>query len=571
MPCSAKLRSCVNDLLAKGYPEDSAWAICKSQLGESMNADFVRILNLFTRRYGEELGAQKFDIFVQKNELDTTKLYNPKIQFQESFEWIEPLIKPYKQDKEAKYYLVTALTADISMNNVDYGPEDRLAREDSSMNWRPVNLNHDHSKWLPYPRTRVDFSAANEFSLEATLRVDNRDAKLQQMLDNGEIMHPSIEGRPHPISGRYHFTGLALLEKGVELPGSPLSEIVPLVFNESVGRSICEFKDGKMVCECSTQEKEVKNILRESIKTAIKEVLREQTDKPIPATPEQSTANAEKPPKEPEECPTGFHWDGQQCVPNDSGDSAKSPMTKLPGPKPALYEYEVQDVNPPDEVNKRSTATCPPNQHMENGVCVPDAGAEAGKGWHVDPALQKAVPDNPQVNEQIDKRLADTTLRLENEHLKEENIAVKQKNDRLQLKNDTQTKAICNLEGENKQLQNALTKKENQNDRLISEKIEDTKTIQKLQYTVNDKCESYEAEKTLKESVQAKYDKTVALNQTLGDENVKLKSDLTDARTRELQWNKDKTELSEGLAKALKHQKYVYEFLKSKGFDVVAT
>ena len=225
---------CIPIVLRDGTAKDQkqAVAICYSMFrNEAMHPDFQRIIGLFFKRYPVKEALEKFTKFITSNGLNPSKAYNPEVQFKESFEWIEPLILPYKQDTEAKYYLVTALTADISMNNVDYGPEDRLAREDSSMNWRPVNINHDHNRWLPYPRTRVDFSAANEFSLEATLRVDNQDSWLQRMLDNGEIMHPSIEGRPHPISGRYHFTGLALLEKGVELPGMPTTQIVPLVFN----------------------------------------------------------------------------------------------------------------------------------------------------------------------------------------------------------------------------------------------------------------------------------------------------------------------------------------------------
>ena len=602
--------------MQKHEPKQRA-AICYSMFRkESMHPDFQRIIKLFFNRYKVADAIRKFSEFTTKNGLNIAKAYNPKVQFQESFEWIEPLIRPYKEDREAKYYLVTALTADISMNNVDYGPEDRLAREDSSMNWRPVNLNHDHKKWLPYPRTRVDFSAANEFSLEATLRVDNEDSWLQRKLDSGEILHPSIEGRPHPIGGRYHFTAMALLEKGAELPGSPLSEIVPLVFNESVGRSICEFKDGKMVCECDPKLTEVKSNLKESvIKEAIKEVLQEQArtdaerarahfkisdqewsklsdkekqtyidklpprgsheeqvDKPMLTSPQQSNPNAEKPPKEPEECPTGFHWDGQQCAPNDSGDSAKSPLTKLPGPRPALYEQDVPPAtNAPSTVGKDDTATCPPNQHWDGGKCVDDVKQECEAGWHLDPALQKCVPDNPQVNEQIDKRLADVSLRLDNEHLREENADWKLRNDRLQMKNDLQTKTIFKLEGENMQLKTQLGKSEGQKDRLIAEKIEDAKTIQKLSYSLNDTQESRDTEKALKESVQDKYDATCKTNEKLGAENVQLKADLTEARGRELQWNKDKAELSEGLAKALKHQKYVYEFLKSKGFELVGT
>ena len=197
-----------------------------------MHADFTRIFSLFVRRYGA-LAKEKFDSFIEKNGLDILKAYNPKVQFKESFEWVEPLIQSYTTDSEAKYYLVRALTANISMNNNDYSDFAKMQSAAPTLSWRPVNLNHDHEKWLPYPRTRVDFSNANELSVEATLRVDNRDKWLQDKLDKNEIIHPSIEGRPSPTGG-YHFTGLALLEKGVELAGDPLTEILPLAFNESI-------------------------------------------------------------------------------------------------------------------------------------------------------------------------------------------------------------------------------------------------------------------------------------------------------------------------------------------------
>jgi hypothetical protein len=521
-----------------------------------------------------------------QNSLNLSKAYNPEVQFKESFEWIEPLIQPYKQDTEAKYYLVTALTADISMNNVDYGPEDRLSREDSSMNWRPVNINHDHSKWLPYPRTRVDFSAANDFSLEATLRVDNQDGWLQKKLDKGEIAHPSIEGRPHPISGRYHFTGLALLEKGVELPGSPLTEIVPLVFNESVGKSICEFKGGKMVCECETKTTEVKNNLKESFGDAS---FPDSCFAYVPASAKGENGNKSDrklPYKNADGSISMDHvrnalarLDQTDGIPTGEKDRIRNMLQNILKRENPDYEkpkeMKEQEVPPatnaPSTVAKDDTAECGPNQHWDpdQNKCVPDVQQECDPGWHFDPALQKCIPDNPQVNENIDKRLAEVSLRLDNEHLTDANKDLKQKNDRLQVKNDIQTKTIFKLEGEKAQLERDLAKIETQKDRLINEKIEDTKTIQKLQHSLSDMQESRDNEKTLKESTQTKYDETVKINEKLSAENIDLKSNLTEARNNELQWNKDKTELSEGLAKALKHQKYVYEFLKSKGFEIV--
>jgi chromosome segregation ATPase len=41
-PCSPKLKACVDDLIAQGREESSAWAICRSQLGESYGiSDFI--------------------------------------------------------------------------------------------------------------------------------------------------------------------------------------------------------------------------------------------------------------------------------------------------------------------------------------------------------------------------------------------------------------------------------------------------------------------------------------------------------------------------------------------------
>jgi hypothetical protein len=568
--------------MQKYEPKQRA-AICYSKFrGEAVHPDFQRIINLFFKRYRVDEAIEKFGKFVMRNSLNLSKAYNPNVQFKESFEWIEPLIQPYKQDKDAKYYLVTALTADISMNNVDYGSEDRLAREDSSMNWRPVNINHDHDKWLSYPRTRVDFSAANEFSLEATLRVDNRDAWLQKMLDEGKILHPSIEGRPHPISGRYHFTGLALLEKGVELPGCPLTEIVPLVFNESVGKSICEFKGGKMVCECTTTS-EVKNNLKESVKQAIKEVFEEE-EKPMLKTPEQSSPNAEKPPKEPEECPTGFHWDGQQCMPNDSGDSAKSPMTKMPGPKPVMYEQDVPPAtNAPNTVGKDDTATCPENHHWDpdQNKCVPDVKQECEAGWHFDVALEKCIPDNPQVNESK-LRLKVADYELQNIQLNEEKTELKEENESLKTqqkrKDAESTKLVEKLtqgnytkDGIVSEQNRRIDSLEGKDKRNVNQLQELTKREQNALQHLEEMVKSRDSYKEMYTSERVSREATVTDNERLGKENLGLTNQLTEMKSHEIQWTKDKQTLQEGLTKALKHQKYVYEFLKTKGFEIVNT
>jgi hypothetical protein len=602
---------CIPIVLRDGTAKDQkqAAAVCYSMYrGEALHPTFERIISLFFKRYKIEEAIRKFSEFITKNGLNPTKAYNQKTQFQESFEWIEPLIRPYKEDKEAKYYLVTALTADISMNNVDYGPENRLAREDSSMNWRPVNLNHDHSKWLPYPRTRVDFSAANDFSLEATLRVDNQDAWLQRMLDNGEILHPSIEGRPHPISGRYHFTGMALLEKGVELPGSPLSEIVPLVFNESIGESLCEFRDGKMVCECDIKTSEVKNNLKESeIKEAVKQVFEETFGDAsfpdscfayVPASAKGENGNKSDrklPYKNADGSISIDHvrnalarLDQTEGIPNEEKAKIRTMLQNILKRGNSDYEpeemveQEVPDAtNAPNTTPKQDTSECPPNYHMDNGKCVPDVQQECEEGWHFDPALQKCIPDNPQANESK-LRLKVADLELVNIRLTEENTELKEENQNLKTqmkrKEADTTKHLEKLTQQNYTKDGVISEA---NRRIDSLEAKDKRNVEQLQdltkreqnalQRLEETIKSRDSYKEMHSNERKSRETTFAENERLSKENLDLTNQLTEAKAREVQWNKDKKTYEESLAKIMKHQKYMYEEMKKAGYVFVDT
>jgi hypothetical protein len=261
--------------------QKQAVAMCFSQWRrESMHADFERILKTFLSHYGES-GLNKFEAFIQLNKLKVDRAYTPQAQFKESFSWVEPLIQSYKEDKDAKYYKIIALTANISMNNNDYSDYDKMQQAASSLTYRPVNLNHDHNTWLPFPRTRIDFTKAEDMSVEGTLRVDNQDKWLQDRIDRGDIAQVSIEGRPEPegMNQGYHFTGLALLERGVELPGDPLTEIQPLFLNESVGKAVCKLIDGQLIC-CKGYIGETK--LQESEKTIMSTQISKEAE--LPAT-----------------------------------------------------------------------------------------------------------------------------------------------------------------------------------------------------------------------------------------------------------------------------------------------
>ena len=226
----------------EGKASTVAWgAVKRAQSKESMHPDFKRVLGLFTTRHGEGAGLTRFAKFVLDNALDISNRYHPANQgkIKESFEWAKPFIKYLKEDAEAKYYAVTCLDAIVSMNNNDYTDWNKMKMAGESMNYRPVSLNHNN-QWYSYPRTRLDYSRAEDLAVEGILRVDNRDKEFQQMLDHDPsideskwINHPSIEGRPNLDGTGFHFTGITFLQKGYAIPGDPLSEVAPL-FQESV-------------------------------------------------------------------------------------------------------------------------------------------------------------------------------------------------------------------------------------------------------------------------------------------------------------------------------------------------
>jgi hypothetical protein len=175
----------------------------------------------------------------------------------EAFRWVDPYIQFYKEDVDAKYYKSTALTANVSMNKNDYEDAIELAANAASLGWKPLNFNHDHTKWLPFPEARTDLTRFEDNSVETIIRIPNEGyvpgtsysmRDVQRMIENGDIYHVSIEGEPRAgevtEKGKapqgYIFTALALLEKDKTLPGDPLTRLEPLFLRESMGRSLVE-------------------------------------------------------------------------------------------------------------------------------------------------------------------------------------------------------------------------------------------------------------------------------------------------------------------------------------------
>ncbi len=272
-------RKAFNAALKQYGNETSAFKVAWAQVNKmresgSFHPTFLRVLRLFTQRYGDDVGREKFDSFVSKNGLNVGKNYHPNAQFNEAlneaYGWVGPFIQVMKEDKKAKWYAINALHAIVSLNNNDYTDIENMEDAAPTMNYRPLNYNHDHERWIPYPRTRVEYAKAEDMCIETIVRVDNRDAYLQKQLDHDPsipeeewINHPSIEGRPL-IGGKtegYHFTAMALLEKGYQLPGNPLSEITPILFEGVQGGEVCLIVDGERVClECDESLKEGQNM-----------------------------------------------------------------------------------------------------------------------------------------------------------------------------------------------------------------------------------------------------------------------------------------------------------------------
>ncbi len=242
-------------------PDDQIIAMCFNswRMREGVHVDFIKVLSDFIKIFGKKEGHKKYDEMVVSYKLDVSKPYTNQDQIKEcwgglceAYNWAKPLIRYLKADKEAKYWKVRALTANVSMGpaRADYTDLVELERAAPTLTWRPLNLNHDHSKTLPFPENRVDWAEYEDNAVECIIRIHNSQPEVQQALENGDIVNPSIEGEPRggyrTKDGRrvpkfYNFTALALLEKGVTLPGVPATYgFEPLVFNESLGRSLAE-------------------------------------------------------------------------------------------------------------------------------------------------------------------------------------------------------------------------------------------------------------------------------------------------------------------------------------------
>lgn len=238
MPCSAKLKACVDDLIAKGKPEANAWAICKASLGETFerHIDFDKIYRQFLNY---ENGHSRYYNWIQTLGLDESRSYMDNATMREKFNWTRhSALKYHKEDNQAKYWVFESGFPVESMNGNIYDKQE-LMLSARTLEGKPVNVNHKFL--LPTVNIVVSEYDFDDGIVKGVIRVPKElhcpfckeNLTLNDAIEQHFIVNNSLEaecaysqvGTPHCEGQR--FTGLALLTKDT-LPGIPLTRLMPL-------------------------------------------------------------------------------------------------------------------------------------------------------------------------------------------------------------------------------------------------------------------------------------------------------------------------------------------------------
>ena len=243
MPCSPKLKRCVDDLIAQGKPEDSAWAICRSQLGETYrHRDFQRIHDEFVNYYKDsEQGESEYYSWLTALNLNEEREYG---QAQESFKWAKNMLQYLREDDQYKYYKVLVGFPVKSMNGNVYKERDLIAAALRLKGVHPT-LNHK-DQWHFTPESRwgeitTEDARYEDGATEAVLRVSKKavcpicDGKpMTELIDSKHIVNVSLQGgcNAQSFDGvcdgfQFDDKGFSLLTSDV-LPGIPMARIFPL-------------------------------------------------------------------------------------------------------------------------------------------------------------------------------------------------------------------------------------------------------------------------------------------------------------------------------------------------------
>ena len=157
-----------------------------------------------------------------------------QVAVSESFAWatqLWPLLKQFENDG-VSYYQVIASTADIKNRNGRIYTSEELKQAAASLSERPLNINHDPKRELPFPENQVVAARFESGHVECIIQV--ADPQVNEMIESRDIRAVSIEGMyldnskntsdtEYPSS--LHFQALALLTRD-DTPGDPNARII---------------------------------------------------------------------------------------------------------------------------------------------------------------------------------------------------------------------------------------------------------------------------------------------------------------------------------------------------------
>jgi hypothetical protein len=589
MPCSPKLKACVDDLIAQGKPESSAWAICRSQLGETYrHPDFEKIYRQFLT---VEDGENRYYNWISALNLDETRNYANSMK--EQFNWIKRHVdfNLWKEDSRSKYWKVEAGFPLTSMNENVY-TEDELLRSARTIKGQIVNVNHKYS----LPTVEILAGEYENGVVECVLRVPkslqcpvcSENKTVNDLIESNGIVNVSLEASCAYAPSEFgkcegmYFTGLSLLTKDT-LPGIPLTRLMPL---EHIMVEALQSSTGKR----KMKKKIVMEILEDTIadeRCPEGQIRNPETGKCEPVASDNSsemqtvdiTPMEPKPSMEPdengqcepgymlnsigkcvptEECGEGKHWDanandGQGGCVDDTPPKVEHPETAVGTPAAsredvltdAPTEVPTPEEQPPVTGTTKIPAEIPaageqPAATGDSPEVAPSMKPNAPSdvkpasphdcpdGYHYEPdATPPCVPNQP-----IVERVA--RIKAENRAKNAEEIAanwelhyvkLNEQHQKLSGANQEQSRTIRQLQQQSQDLNEKRVK-------LQGELNEEQRETGRLHSQIRSMQDQLDKLKNHSDELSKKYQNAVAINLELSRKNVKANEDYLEVATK---------------------------------------
>lgn len=226
----------------KGWTKKSAQNHFKSYKNESaFHRQFMKIRKDFVNVFGEQTGLTRFWSVVTKNNWNVAKPYS----LHESLSWFDDVLEFLREDETGKYFHCWITGKLTSFNRHDYSDVD-FVQSAQHTSFLPINISHDHSRWLPFPENRMEILRGSDLAIEGIMRLAHDQTALIAMLADEKINHISLEGFK-TSDGVVEFSAIALLEEGVK-PGIPQTFVEPIMFAPELSESLCKLVGDRWVC-----------------------------------------------------------------------------------------------------------------------------------------------------------------------------------------------------------------------------------------------------------------------------------------------------------------------------------